>query len=83
MMTGSNRRLSLNVLNIYQKYKTSHGTVPRAVPPDELIIQYLSPAPGWNGTGSDTTVVMSRLVISRLSSQKLVGSPLGIDTAAG
>ena len=58
MMTGSNRRLSLNVLNIYQKYKTCYGTVPRAVPPDELIlgIQYLSPAPGWNGTGSDTTV---------------------------
>ncbi len=23
MMTGSNRRLSLNVLNIYQKYKTT------------------------------------------------------------
>jgi hypothetical protein len=41
MNIGSNRRLSLNVLNIYQKYKTSYGAVPRAVPPDELIIQYL------------------------------------------
>ncbi len=71
MMTGSNWRLSLNVLNIYQKYKTTvqYGAgTPRSA---SRSMNYTVPSPA----GGMVVIVTSRLVIS----QKL--DP--IHTAAG
>ena len=72
-MAGSNRRLSLNVLNIYQKYKTTvqYGAgTPRGA---SRSMNYYTVPPRPGGM---VVIVMSRLVISRLRSQKL-GGPLG------
>jgi hypothetical protein len=57
MMTGSNRRLSLNVLNIYQKNKTTvqygAGTPRRASRSMNYGIQKVPPPAGWYSSDSD------------------------------